>query len=304
MVSEELRSEISKLPFPPILNQSLPMEQFSVRNNEIERPTIRYLLKESGKKYRIKEFFMDWFYTGFPKSLMKTLVGTYSEVSNGYMGEYMVFSGKNYKGNDSASFYCKGTTVEIECYDSARTRDFRKVVEDMSLGEFLTPRFEGAGFRERSFLAGGGSAEWWEDRRIAAMEWKDLTSSGKDVLSLGGLIPISIGYYRGDNGRGLNTAILADRYLERSIWIELFDLNISMEHGYYKFRKHKGLFNSFNDNGHIICFRSPEGPGAFQFTSGQTLATLAFSPGFSWNFLNTAFEGREEIIHKASALFT
>lgn len=304
MDSKGVRPELFSLPFPPLLNKEVALEEFSLRLNTHERPTVHYFLEEAGKRYRVKEFFMDWFYTGFPKSLMKTLVDAYSEIEYAPIGQYRVFFGRNYKGNSSISFYSRGTTVEIECYEDAKTEDFHRIVADMSFGPYLTERFRDAGFVERSFLASGGSGLWWEDSRIAGMEWRDIEPGKRNNHFPDGLKPLSLGTLKVKGGFVLRTLILADSYMERSVWIELVNLQSSEKNGYYNFRKGSGLFNEFNESDFLLCFRSPEGPGAVQFQSDQTMATFAFSPGFSSSSIEQWADKREDLVKRATAFFT
>lgn len=294
--------KLDSLPFMPFLHDRERVLDLSVRNSMQQRPTLRYFIQSSGKKYRIKELFMDWFYTGYPKSLMKSLVETYGNFETCQKQEFQIFYGKNYKGNDSISFYSYGTSVEVECLQNATIGEFEEIALEMRFGTFMKEKFKRIGFRERSFLARGGSEDWWEGKRISSMKWVDLNPDrNSDIIR--GLSPFSTGFYIDGNKPGLRTVIFSDYYFNKAVWLEIFDPLSKMLHGAYNFRKTSGLFNYFDDKKGLLCFRSPEGPAAFQARIGRNLVTLAFSPGFEIEFINGLISDLDHIIENSMSLF-
>ncbi len=84
---------------------TLKSSDATYRKGEFKWPTFRYIRNLDGRKFRVKEFFLDWFSLGFPKSLISNLTRTFSEIESVQSGDCVFFIGKNYRGMESASSY-------------------------------------------------------------------------------------------------------------------------------------------------------------------------------------------------------
>lgn len=285
MEVQDIVTRSKSLPFPILVTSDLEMDQVSFRTDNSSRPTLRFYTIRSGKRFRIKEFFMDWFYTGFPKSLMKTLVETYGPIVSRTSGDITYFYGTNYKGNDSITFHKAGTTVEIECQEGADSSAFGEIVSDLRFPPQIMDEYRNHGFKERSFLAHHRTGTWWEDQRIGRMDWSDVEPESRIRFPGTDLMGVSAGIYSGSDGSSLRTVIYSDESFDRAIWVEILDERSDMPHGKYDFRRGGSLFNIEENS---IFYLDPNGPGACQKGSDSYIVTMAFSPGFSLNTVRNA----------------
>lgn len=280
MKVEEDLDKLQNLPFPPLLPITLDVQNLSIRDIPGKRKTLRYFVELNNKTFRIKEFFMDWFYTGFPKSIMKSLMSLYWTAEVHEEDGLIWYYSKNYKGNDSVSLYLNGTTVEIECYEPALPNEFGSIIHDFNRERYLTGRFIWMGFARRSFLAEHRDSSWWEDERISSISWNDVNV--EDVFRLGSsaLRPKTDGYRKGDDGSVLDVLILSEPYFRKVVWIETIDEWSNIPQGIYKFRNETGLFDTIIGEEANVFHRSPLGPSVIRYTDKGVVATISFSPGF------------------------
>lgn len=303
MERDRLEEMIAIAPFPIMLPGNMDFYNESLRIGGNLRPTFRYLLKSGERVFRVKEFFMDWFYTGFPKSIMKTLVDTYGGISSHETGGINWFYGTNYKGNNSATFHHSGVTLEIECESGADWKDFSALIGDMIFPEGVLERFRNKGFVERSFLAKGNMGGWWEDIRIGSMRWTDL-DVGRLITPLPqGMGIVSYGSRMGSKGMGLRTVIASDGNFTRAVWYDVLDMSSDIEHGFYEFRRGGDLFDESWDD--TVYFRTPGGPCAYQVADSGCMFTVAFSPGFTKDEVKEMMPAPDNVmsmVRKISAL--
>lgn len=304
MIPEGLKEQIEAMPFPVLFPESLNMHDVSVRDRSEERKTVKFFISSGEKEFRVKEFFMDWFYTGFPKSIMRNLVEFYGPSSCFIDEKKIWFYGKNYKGNDSASMYISGTTVEIECYQEAKADDFRSVIADLQFRPSINDRFRDMGFSGRSFLASGNSGSWWEDQRISTFKWMDIESIREDPVHFGSLIPRTRGLKMGEDGSRERILILAEPYFERVVWIDVIDSWSEIKYGAYNFREIDGLFDTFLRERGIIYHRSPVGPTVIQKKDELLTVTVTFSPGISLEDIVSFDTKLDTIVQFVDNLFT
>lgn len=292
MEPRDIVADSRDLPFPIMLTETMEIKEFSFRRQNSMRPTARYFVNSSGKIFRIKEFFMDWFYTGFPKSLMKSLVDTYGRVEPHVYGDIIYYYGRNYKGNDSVSFHHGGTTVEIECLQGAEAPEFIPIIADLHFPPGILERYLNRGFAERSFLANAHSGNWWEDKRIARMHWADIQPRTVSWLRNSGMSARSVGTFTGSDGTRLRTVIHSDPSFSRVIWVDMLDEGSNIPHGKYDFRTGGSLFTLEEDG---LFFLEPYGPAAYlDDVEGYTM-TIAFSPGLDINFVRNIVSSVREV---------
>lgn len=299
MGGDNKTSELENLPFPPLMPSSFKIDDFSIRDDPEKRKTLRYFINYNNKRFRIKEFFMDWFYTGFPKSIMKTLMEVYGPMQTFTEDGNTWFYCMNYKGNDSASMYIRGTTVEIECNNPASPGEFLTILNDLDQSSFLFPKFRDMGFKERSFLASGNSTDWWEDKRIARMRWSDLEGGNSLEIGNNSMNVVSTGYLHEKDGSSHNIMILAEPYFRRVVWVETIETWSGISSGIYKFRKEPGLFDTLQGDESQIFHRSPNGPSVIRDSRNELTITVAFSPGFTLDEVKAVDQELDVLLEQA-----
>jgi hypothetical protein len=165
-------NELHEMPFVAWIPSSHVFRHFTVRNDGKKWNTIRYFVEINGREIRVKEFFMDWFFPGFPKSIMDTLYSTYSPVTALERDGRLLFLGTNYKGNPAASGYLDGTTVEIESLSGEAMEEMTELFFDLAADPDDEASKCDMPFHERSFFSAGHQGAWFEDNRISRMSWK------------------------------------------------------------------------------------------------------------------------------------
>lgn len=275
-------SEIPKerFPFPIYRANDLPFKELTLRTNDAKWPTVRFFVESRGKKFRIKEFFMDWFFTGFPKSLFKDFSSSYSEVKDLVIDHTVFYYGKNYHGLDSVSGFRFGTQLEVECKISASPEDFIEVIEDLLETRPEISHLRGKQFPDRSHSAKGYESDWYENKRVSRLNWyrtgmKEFIFSGHRMTTSG------IGTMAVED-KSHTILILEENGFESAIWAEKTDRDIEISNATYNFRKGTGFYNSFKQTPEgKLLFREPNGPGILRVEMDQVVWTVGFSPGFS-----------------------
>lgn len=270
-----------RLPFIVLKPSRLKYRDLSVRVNDLRWPTVRFVVKYRGREFRVKEFFLDWFFGGFPKSLLRDFVDTYSEVSSDYVRGYKVFTGRNYRGRDSSSAYVCGTQVEIDCQEPSEKQDFMDIMDDILHQRPDPLPLKDYQYPDRSHFSRGYRSDWYENNRISRMEWRrtprriyhfrghNLRSSGMGFQQAGGMLQ--------------EIFILEEAEYTRTVWVEAADENIGIEHAFYRVRKEGtfyDVYREYPDERGSLLFRSADGPGVLRIRRDSQIWTLGFSPGF------------------------
>ena len=289
-------SDLAKyqLPFIVIKPSKMKYRELAVRVHDLKWPTVRYVIRHRGREFRIKEFFMDWFFLGFPKSLLKDFSSTYSEVESALVKNVVVFMGKNYRNNDAASAYIHGTHVEIDCGEPADREMFISVFEDLLKVRPDPLPLSGRQFPDRSHFSKGYGSEWYEDLRISRMQWRRTPRDSFRVLNHN-LRSSGMGFI-GVEGKVMEIFILEEKEYESGLWIELVDKDIQLDHAYYNIRKGDGFYDHVEQLPGIkgtIIFRSQYGPGILRLESDTRILTVGFSPGFSLDDIKQLFHNIE-----------
>ncbi len=247
------------------LPQSCELNDFSFREEGEKWSTLRFVCDYKGIKYRFKEFFLDWFYTGYPKSLMKNFMETYSRIIFKKIGEFNVFFGLDYKNLHAASIYHKGTQIEIEALNNYKMEDFEALISELS--EYENEKLINSPFHIRSFHARSKKWDWFEEKRIALANWHLLPDKF-------GPYNVSIGELRDTKGR-IEFFIFSNADFSDVMWLEMVDTNIGIENAYYKFRKVTGIYNEIFESGlTVFGIRNPLGPAIMQIRSEDKVITF------------------------------
>ena len=294
--------ESGKLKFITFIPNRIDYSKMTVRVNDRKWDTVRYFITFNGMKLRIKEFFMDWFYTGFPKSLLSSFIGTYSPVEHIITGNGILFCGKNYRGNDSASIYIQGTQIEIESTIPASLELFGNIASDLIA--YPGVKFNcHAPFHERSFFAQGNHGDWFEDERISRMSWREAKTSIRLKVGDTALVASSTGSY-GDSVVH-RILVLQDNCFSNVSWIDFCTYPNNIEHSFYKLRQEGSLFDNFIIEGdRKFVYRNGSGPALYQFYSKGYLYTMSFSPGIPVIGFNEMESMEEDIVSTSSTAFS
>lgn len=268
-----------KLGFMAFIPGKLDCMDMTLRVRDKKWDTLRYFSSSGGIRLRIKEFFMDWFYTGFPKSLLSSFIGTYSPVEHVITKNGIMFCGKNYRRNDSASMNIKGTQIEIESTVPASIDVFRELAED--LRPYERTFFDcSLPFHRRSFFASGKHGEWYEDERISRMTWN--SAPPKVEMRIGNLPLLASSTGNFGNKEYHRIIVLENDCFSKVSWIDYCTYPNSIEHSYYRMRKEGYLLDSFiMEENRKYAFRKDSGPALYQFYRDGHLYTLSLSPGIS-----------------------
>jgi len=269
--------EKAELPFIRYFPETLGFSEISYRDGKDKWPTLRYILEIEERRYRVKEFFLDWFYPGFPKSLMSSFMGTFSKIDSIKSANRVFFTGGNYKGRDAASSFIQGTQVEVEALADSLKTDFRSIYSDLvPVGEDEV-RLRGSPFSKRSYFASGHRGEWFEDQRISRLQWADLIGSSLSVtgrqfnLSSAGALFLK-------NQIEHSIIVFESGSFESAGWVDIIRKGSRVPYGSYDFRDEEGIFDFRDLSGVSVLMRRPYGPGIVRWSDSVMLYTLSLSP--------------------------
>ncbi len=270
---------LKTLPFIVLRPDELSYRKLSVRFDDEKWPTVWFIVTSGNREFRVKEFFMDWFFTGFPKSLFRDFSTSYSEVENIPVNDLTFFYGKNYHGLDSASGYYFGTQIEIECNKPVTAEEMKSIVGDLIKKPLNNEKLKDLQFPDRSHFTKGHDSDWFEDRRVSRLKWVrtpdiKLSISGHTLETSG------IGFIDVDHKKH-RILILQENGFQNAVWVEVTDWDIRLEHVVYDVRIGKGFYTeSIEMKQERILYREPSGPGVLRADRGDVRITIGFSPGF------------------------
>ncbi|WP_393972026.1 hypothetical protein OXIME_000627 [Oxyplasma meridianum] len=265
-----------KLGFKLFIPGNFEYRDMSLRIKDRKWDTFRFFSSVDGISLRVKEFFLDWFYTGFPKSLLSSFIGTYSPVQHAITKNGIIFYGKNYRGNDSVSLNINGTQIEVESTVPAPINLFMELIDD--LHPYQGVDFDcSMPFLRRSFYAAGKHGDWYEDNRISRMKWENPRKEA--VIKIAGiqLSASSVGNF--GNGEFHRIIVLENDCFNKVSWIDFCTFPNSIDQSFYNIRKECCLFDSFIfEENRKYVFRKNSGPALYQFFRDGHLYTVSLSP--------------------------
>lgn len=159
-----------QLPFTTFVEKGT-IDKFTLRLSYYRHPTLVFEIPHSA--VRVKEFFMDWFYYGFPKSQMISAGDFYEPVEYTKVAikdqMYPLFTGKDYSGSMSSCIFVEGTCLEIR-HPKNRINDVIRLLEHMNpLSTALS-----SAFYKRSFYCNApGTVFWFEEERMNRLKWSE-----------------------------------------------------------------------------------------------------------------------------------
>lgn len=168
-LNEEELKEVN-LPFTTFVERG-SIDTFSLRLSFFRHPTLAFEILDTG--IRVKEFFMDWFYYGFPKSQMISAGDFYGTVEHRKVtvrGQvYPLFTGKDYSGSMSSCIFVEGTCLEIR-HPLNEINDVIHFLEHMNP---LSTPFVSAFYRRSFYCNAPSTVFWFEEERINRLKWAE-----------------------------------------------------------------------------------------------------------------------------------
>ena len=290
MSSDFLDFTTADLPFISWFPASHEISDVSIRQPSEKWATVRYFVYVNGIRIRVKEFFMDWFFPGFPKSLMNSLFSVYSPLDAIADKERLLFIGKNYRGRYASSTYIAGTTVEMESQEGNADREMTAVFRDLVCDPEDARNKCGMSFEERSYFAKGRSGSWFEDQRINRLKWNSPSiSEGKFV---GDYSLSSVGHLTVHNSVKQVIAVFQKDCFGSGFWVEVVAKDAGISHAYYSMRQEPGLMDMFADEGFFLSWRKPHGPYLGQAkTQDDAVVTVGASPFADMSLIRDILSG-------------
>ncbi|MEM0133692.1 MAG: hypothetical protein QXU18_00475 [Thermoplasmatales archaeon] len=277
-----------KTPFLIFIPDGLELENLTYRNEGRKWSTLRFECVIDGERLRVKEFFLDWFYPGFPKSLMKSFVSSYSSLDSSLVKDWIVFFGTNYKGKYASSSFSLGTQVEVEGGSTFHV----KRLSEMMVPPFLDEKFKNFPFYKRSFFANKGDPEWFEEKRIRNLTW----GPPSDDFCINSLCIDSIGIFKKANYSLETVFTFSEDYYKRAAWVDIAKSGGKAEHLVYELRKNGNFFDEFEEGEKTIAFRRENGPTIARFERGDFVITVSLSPLFSLYEAKKVIEKLDEVV--------
>ena len=272
------------LTFTPFIPSDIEVKNLTYRDEGERWSSLRYLCRFKGADLRIKIFFMDWFFTGFPKCLMKSFRETYSDTEILKSKNGIAFSGKNYRGRDSATFYSNGSTVEIESFNPFSPSDFVEFINNLNLMKTRKPAPGDLSFFQRSFACRGKPTGWFEEERVRRLSWtlesKEFSYDGIRFSNTGtGTLPSDADEHW--------ISVFEDLERDHAIWIEYLRNGSKLKYGKYGLAGSSNFFTAMPAIGpNIIGLNAGNhGPLVLQAQLQHGTLTVAFSPDIPQDFL-------------------
>ena len=289
-----------RLPFPRVEPVDMTISDISFRPEGTRWCSLRFTVRQNGIEYRIKEFFLDWFFLGFPKSLMKNFAESYSQITDKEINDFIAFIGNDYKSMHALSSFVYGTQVEIET-QSCEPKDIVEVFSNLRVNEVDLQRLNGSQYVDRSFFVKGRHGDWFEGERISRVHWqrseyRPLIANGK-TLSPSGLGSLSVA------GKEQRILVLEEDNFHRCVWLEITDREIKIPYAFYKLRPGNYLYDNFSNGGGTrrvtkLCRRN-NGPCVAQFEYDGKVVTIGFSAGFNESDVISLIDQADAIIDMA-----
>lgn len=263
MIKEVNESDLKnyELPFVPYI---FPFKdsKFSLRHDEKNHFSLVQNFSYGNLKLSVKEFFMDWFYSGFPKNLMKTSSETYSNIWRTHIvvggKKYPLFYGKDYRGRFAASIYCHGLSLEMRSDE-----DFSEEVKDLFLD--FDPVPISSRFYQLSYYINRRAWRWFEEERIGRMEWSDLDNA-------------RIGDYYGDSKGNFNNIHKIEIYRNVKgdhLWLDMAVKGTGVKNLYYRFEENGKLFSEVTSiNNWRVYLVSEFGPAILRCEDDKIVTTV------------------------------
>ncbi len=251
-----------KLPFEPYL---FPYEDSKIflRKDDARHITVVQNFSYENINFSAKEFFMDWYYYGFPKNLMKNSSETYSNIWRNHVEingkNYPIFYGKDYRDRFAASISSGGVTVELRS-----NSDFSEMLNDIFRNFKI--RNSDKRFYELSHYIKRDSWRWFEEERIGRMSWSPMNN-------------VRIGDYYGDSHGNFNNIHEIEIYRNiygDYLWLDYALKNTGLKNLYYRFNGHGNLFSEITRiNDWNVFLASEFGPAILRYENEKKVFVVS-----------------------------
>lgn len=283
----DLKEKQENAPFIFFVPNRTDNEDFSYREENDKWASLKFFLNYKDNVYRVKEFFLDWFYTSFPKNLMSSFVDSYSPltISQGLNGK--IFIGKDYKGMDASSCYSLGTQIEIE-----GNRIYLKEVNDLLRPIEMSEKLRKMPFHLRSYFARNKSKGWFEEERISRMKW----GYPELKLKINNSPMSSVGTYYYENKTQEIISIFNREFFTEVFWVDISLKNSSIPYLFYNLRRNSNIYSYLDFEDGVIAFLSDDGPGIFQKEISKFIITVSFSNDISVSSFKQSYSDVNNVI--------
>jgi hypothetical protein len=229
ITEEELLTET--IPFNLVLFKGYD-STFTIRDPADRHTTVIQRFRHEGLEISVKSFFMDWFYYGFPKNMMKTASDYFSDAQpfelNFEGNRYNAFFGDDYRNRKTICAYIDGICIEVrvEKGDPELAKNIFKNAKKVKTTNLMS-------FMERSFYATyRGPYTWFEDERIGRLSWKPL-----EAENIGEFSPDSVG-----NLPGLHKLSIFVNKRNEYLWLDVAVRGKGLRNLSYRFNFSGSIF--------------------------------------------------------------
>ena len=281
MIFEISEQELKSLVLP--FNVYLPEkrhDKITLRMSYYRHPTLKIWFPE--EQITIKEFFMDWFYYGFPKNHMKS--------SNEYFGKETIqeieidgikrtlFTGIDYENSYSSCLFLNGTCLEIR-HNRSSLEDVIEIIK--TLKEVNSSKK--SNFLSRSFYANPpGEVFWFEETRISRIKWKTINDQ-----SIFDSRSFDLGFLNNDQ-----KLIIFENSQGDYVFIDMSKNTKLVKNLRYSFKGTAPIFVKVErGRDYIMGIISEFGPMVYQFFQKDFSLTITVPSVKSFDF------GKEQILH-------
>lgn len=239
MIFEEDRGQLKEagLPFNVFVPDDGNYSSY-VRYSYTRPTSLKLVMETEYGQIRIKEYFMDWFYYGFPKNQMKSAVDYYGMESIRnvkFQGvSHLMFSGLDYKGNFTSTIFIGGTLLEFR-HSSELGALPGKILQGLKQINKVSNSF-----MDSSFICNYWTGDsWFENNRIASLKWRKL--SGESLFDYK---PDSVGSLE----RMHKISILKNNNGE-FLWVDISRKNTGIKNLRYRFSRGGNIFKITKSSG-------------------------------------------------------
>ncbi len=241
------------------------IDKISVRYSYITPVSVKIQFTHDNNRFIMKQYFMDWFYYGFPKNQLRSAVDFYGDMNRNVISKngmkYEAYSGPDYRGLNCSTTFIYGTCIEMNHPPG-----------EMKSAIFILEHMEPINFRKLNFLESSfyanykGPLSWFEEERIARLFWRKTDD-------------LHIWDYSGDaTGLMKNThrITILRNTLNEYMWIDVAAKGTGIKNLRYNLSREGNIFTlSKRTENEFYGSVSPEGPFIMQRESQKFYFTVS-----------------------------
>ncbi len=251
-----------RLPFNTFVPDISDIE-YSLRLSYYRHPTLVFELPQT--RIRVKEFFMDWFYYGFPKNQMISANDFYDHTEHSYIeryGEkYPLFTGKDYTGSNSSCVFLEGTCMEIR-HEESQLSDVVQFLENSRILSYS----QDVRYYDRSFYSNlKAMVFWFEEERMNRLEWTSCAGDFTNNYSID-----SVGKFK-----DIQTLIILKNVKTDYMFVDISKQNTGVKNLKYNVSRNNSILcEKIITENSIIGSLSEHGPIIGQFSEKDSIITI------------------------------